>query len=113
KRHTILLSTHILSEVEVTCSRVIIIHRGKIEASDTPENLVGRIRTSGTVRLEVMTGNDDPAQLIEKINGVKSIAASQEYGRQRCSIRVEANSDPREEIFRLADQPHWTIRELT
>ena len=49
KRHTILLSTHILSEVEVTCSRVIIIHQGKIEASDTPENLVGRIRTSGTL----------------------------------------------------------------
>jgi ABC-2 type transport system ATP-binding protein len=113
KRHTILLSTHILSEVEVSCSRVIIIHRGKIEASDTPENLVGRIRTSGIVRLEAMTGNDDPVELIEKINGVKSIAANQEHGWQRCSIRVEANSDPREEIFRLAVQRHWTIRELT
>jgi ABC-2 type transport system ATP-binding protein len=113
KRHTILLSTHILSEVEVTCSRVIIIHRGKIEASDTPENLVGRIRTSGTVRLEARTGSDDPVQLLEKIDGVKGIATSQEDGWQRCSIRVEANSDPREDIFGLAVQRHWTIRELT
>ena len=39
KRHTILLSTHILPEVEMTCSRVIIINKGKIVASDTPENL--------------------------------------------------------------------------
>jgi ABC-2 type transport system ATP-binding protein len=113
KRHTILLSTHILSEVEVTCSRVIIIHRGKIEASDTPENLVRRIRTSGTVRVEARTGSDDPVDLLEKIDGVKSVAANQEDGWHRCSIRVEANSDLRENIFRLAVERRWTIRELT
>jgi len=39
KDHTILLSTHILSEVELTCNRVLVINRGKIEASDTPANL--------------------------------------------------------------------------
>src|SRR6478736_10019024 len=78
KRHTILLSTHILSEVEVTCSRVIIIHRGKIEASDTPENLVRRIRTSGTVRAELRTGSDNPVEMLEKIAGVKSVAIHQE-----------------------------------
>ncbi len=47
KHHTILISTHILPEVEMTCSRVIIINKGRIEASDTPKNLVDRIRTSG------------------------------------------------------------------
>jgi ABC-2 type transport system ATP-binding protein len=113
KRHTILLSTHILSEVEVTCSRVIIIHRGKIEASDTPENLVGRIRTSGTVRVEVRTGSDDPVEILEKIAGIKSVAAILEDEWHRCSIRVEANSDLRETIFRLAVERRWTIRELT
>jgi ABC-2 type transport system ATP-binding protein len=113
KRHTILLSTHILSEVEVTCSRVIIIHRGKIEASDTPENLVGRIRTSGTVRVEVLPGSDNPVEMLEKIVGVKSVTANQEDGWHRCSIRVEANSDLREDIFHLAVERRWTIRELT
>src|SRR5438045_5993757 len=52
EQHTILLSTHILPEVEMTCSRVIIIHKGRIEACDTPENLLGRIRTAGGVTLE-------------------------------------------------------------
>jgi ABC-2 type transport system ATP-binding protein len=113
KRHTILLSTHILSEVEITCSRVIIINRGKIEASDAPENLVGRIRTSGTVRIEAKTGNDDPVQLIGKVVGVKSVSTAEEDGWHRCSIRIEANSDLREEIFRLAVARNWTIRELT
>jgi ABC-2 type transport system ATP-binding protein len=113
KRHTILLSTHILSEVEVTCSRVIIIHRGKIEASDTPENLVRRIRTSGTVRVELRTGSDDPVEMLDKIVGIKSVAAHLEEGWHRCSIRVEANSDLREEIFRLAVERRWIIRELT
>ncbi len=47
KQHTILLSTHILPEVEMTCSRVIIINKGRIEACDTPENLLGEIRTRG------------------------------------------------------------------
>src|SRR6201988_4753930 len=88
ERHTILLSTHILSEVEATCSRVIIINRGRIEASDTPENLVGRIRTSGIVRLEAKTGSDDPAEMLEKIVGIKSVTTNQEEGWHRCAIRV-------------------------
>ena len=45
-QHTILLSTHILPEVEMTCSRVIIIHKGRIEACDTPENLTGKNQAS-------------------------------------------------------------------
>jgi len=113
QRHTILLSTHILSEVEITCSRVMIINRGKIEVSDAPENLVGRIRTSATVRLEAKTGNDDPVEMIERVPGVKSVSATEEEGWQRCAIRVEANLDLREEIFRLAILRRWTIRELT
>jgi ABC-2 type transport system ATP-binding protein len=113
ERHTILLSTHILSEVEMTCSRVLIIHRGKIEASDTPENLVGQIRTSGTVKVQAKTGGDDPVQMIEKIPGVKSVSANMEDGWQQCSIRVEANSDLREAVFRLAVERHWVVRELT
>ena len=113
ERHTILLSTHILSEVEMTCSRVIIINQGKIEASDTPENLVGQIRTSGTIRLEATTGSDNPVPWIEKLPGVKSVTTVEEDGWQRCSIRVEARSDPREAIYRLAVDRRWIVRELT
>src|SRR5206468_2872291 len=53
KRHTILLSSHILPEVEMTCNRVIIIHRGKILASDTPDNLVRTLNAGGLINVEV------------------------------------------------------------
>ena len=59
RQHTILLSTHILPEVEMTCSRVIIINKGRIEACDTPENLLGEIRTAGGVVLEAKVGADN------------------------------------------------------
>src|SRR5580704_2266068 len=113
ERHTILLSTHILSEVEATCSRVIIINRGRIEASDTPENLVNQLRTSGLLRLEVKSGSEDPVPHLTEISGVKGVIATVEDGWQRCSIRIEAKSDLREEIFGLAVERRWVIRELS
>jgi len=113
ERHTILLSTHILSEVEATCSRVIIINRGRIEASDTPENLVNQLRTSGLLRLEVKSGSEDPVPHLEEIAGVREVRAVSN-GEWRCfEIRIEANSDPREQIFQLAVGRKWVIRELS
>ena len=113
ERHTILLSTHILSEVEATCSRVIIINRGRIEASDTPENLVNQLRTSGLLRLEVKSGSEDPVPHLEEIAGVREVRAVSN-GEWRCfEIRIEANSDPREQIFQLAVRRQWVIRELS
>src|SRR5437763_10672293 len=56
KQHTILLSTHILPEVEMPCSRVIIINKGRIEACDTPENLLNQMGTATGVVLEAKTG---------------------------------------------------------
>jgi ABC-2 type transport system ATP-binding protein len=113
QRHTILLSTHILSEVEATCSRVIIIHRGRIEASDTPERLVQQLRTSGLIRLEAKTGEDDPAEFIRKFVGVKEVTVSRENDWRQCAVRVEANADPRPEIYDLAVSRHWSVRELS
>src|SRR5207248_6632988 len=58
-KRTVLISTHILPEVEIMCSRVIIIHKGKIRASDTAENLLKNHRAAGLVRLEARdTGTD-------------------------------------------------------
>src|ERR1700740_1248859 len=78
ERHTILLSTHILPEVEMTCSRVIIIHKGRIEACDTPENLLGQIRQAGGVVLEAKVGNDNGAEELKKISGVRDVIADGE-----------------------------------
>jgi ABC-2 type transport system ATP-binding protein len=113
KQHTILLSTHILPEVEMTCSRVIIINRGRIEACDTPENLLGRIRTAGGVLVEAKIGNDDGAEELKKIAGVRDVTVSTDGDWQVFALRVEANTDVREEVYRLANTRHWTLRELS
>src|SRR3979411_213617 len=67
KQHTILLSTHILPEVEMTCSRVIIINKGRIEACDTPQNLLDEIRTAGGVVVEAKVGNDNGVEQLKQI----------------------------------------------
>jgi ABC-2 type transport system ATP-binding protein len=113
KQHTILLSTHILPEVEMTCSRVIIINRGRIEACDTPENLLGRIRTAGGVFVEAKVGTDDGAEELRKIAGVRDVTASVDGDWQVFALRVEANTDVREEVYRLASARRWTLRELS
>src|SRR5882762_2858612 len=70
KHHTILLSTHILSEVELTCSRVLVINRGRIEASDTPANLTKLVRGGGSISLEVKAPG---AEVIEKLKALPKV----------------------------------------
>src|ERR1700732_3626023 len=113
EQHTILLSTHILPEVEMTCSRVIIIHKGRIEACDTPENLLGQIRQAGGVVVEAKVGNDNGAEELKKISGVRDVVTDSEGDWKIFSLRVESGADVREEIFRLATARHWTVRELS
>jgi gliding motility-associated transport system ATP-binding protein len=113
RQHTILLSTHILPEVEMTCSRVIIIHGGRIEACDTPENLLGKIRQAGGVELEAKVGNDKGEEELKKIPGVRDVITDGENDWKRFSLRVESGADVREEVFRLAVERRWAVRELT
>jgi len=113
KQHTILLSTHILPEVEMTCSRVIIIHKGRIEACDTPENLLGKIMQAGGVVLEAKVGVDNGGEELKKISGVRDVTVDADGDWKIFSLRVESGADVREEIFRLAIDRHWTVRELT
>jgi len=113
KQHTILLSTHILPEVEMTCSRVVIIHKGKIEACDTPENLLAQIRQAGGVIVEAKTGQDDGAEELKKISGVRDVSVNREDDWNVFSLRVESGLDVREEIFKLAPARHWSLRELS
>ena len=113
KQHTILLSTHILPEVEMTCSRVIIVHRGRIEACDTPENLLGKIRQAGGVELEAKVGNDNGEEELKKISGVRDVVTGGRDEWKRFSLRVESGTDVRDAVFQLAVERHWAVRELT
>src|SRR6202166_2031290 len=113
KQHTILLSTHILPEVEMTCTRVIIIHKGRIEACDTPENLLSQIRQAGGVIVEAKVGNDNGAEELKKIAAVRDVTTEQEGDWKVFSLRVESRPDVREEVFRLPSARRWTLRELS
>jgi ABC-2 type transport system ATP-binding protein len=113
KQHTILLSTHILPEVEMTCSRVIIIHKGRIEACDTPENLLGQIRQAGGVVVEAKIGNDNGAEELKKISGVRDVTTETDGEWKIFSLRVESGTDVRTEVFQLASARRWTVRELS
>src|SRR5437870_6526938 len=107
KQHTNLLSTHILPEVEMTCSRVIIINKGRIEACDTPENLLGQIRTAGGVVLEAKVGPDNGPAELKKIAGVREVTTETDGEWKIYSLRVESGADVRPEVFRLARDRHW------
>lgn len=99
--HTIILSTHILPEVSDTCSRVIIINEGRIEASDTPENLRANLQGANALLLEVEGPADEIQARLAMERGVRSVNHESGDGR-RIVWRVEAEKDdqiPR----RLAD----------
>src|SRR5450631_1866130 len=74
--HTIILSTHILSEVEESCEQVIIINQGKIVAQDTVENLTNRLRGSESVAVEIRAANGsvDPAAVQRKLEQIAGVS---------------------------------------
>ncbi len=111
---TILLSTHILPEVEMICHRVTIINRGMIVAVDTPENL--RRRLAGTQVIEVELRGDAGAieQGLKQLPGVVRVSRQgQADGYLTCQVEAPAGTEIRETIFRLAVERQWTLRQLT
>jgi ABC-2 type transport system ATP-binding protein len=112
RHHTILISTHILPEVEMTCSRVIIINKGKIEAMDTPENLRARISASGEIALEAKVENVKAVvSKLRALAGVKDVTHHKVGDWTR--FQLSAADDSRERIYELAVAEKWPLRELT
>jgi ABC-2 type transport system ATP-binding protein len=111
-RQTILLSTHILSEVQACCDRILLLHHGKLRANDTPQNLVKKLRVTSDVHVELGGGTDYESHL-GKITGVRKITADKsEPPWHRFTLRVEARADIREALFDLALKQKWQVREI-
>lgn len=115
---TVLLSTHILSEVEASCSRAIIINKGEIIADDTPRNLsLGLFNNnkSSTIKISVKT-NEDIESIKEKLLGVKDIykVNIEELSDNIKEIAVYSNmEEPRDEIYKFIKNTDWIIYEMT
>ena len=113
KRHTILLSTHILPEVEMTCNRVIIIHHGRILASDTPDNLMKTLNAGGLIQVEVRGPGSEVQAKLRAIEDVESISAKViEDGYVRVMLTPKPGTDPRENVYKIVSANGWTLREL-
>ena len=113
ERHTILISTHILSEVEMTATRVIIIDKGKIKASDTPQNLIRRLHSSGTVHLELKAKGEQAVKKIETLSDVKNaVHTGTNQGWAMIDVHAFSSVDIREQLFDLAREQNWPLREL-
>ena len=112
--HTVLISTHILPEVEMTCNRVLIMFAGKILAADTPENLQRLMSGNGQVLAEIAAPMNDLldcwAQMAE-IEHYDVSAADGEFF--RCALTPRNGLDLRPFIFATVRERGWYLRELT
>lgn len=110
KRHTVLLSSHILHEVEATCQRAIIIAGGKIVASGSPAELKRDIR--GNLIAEVSGPDTEIRKALSQVRGVSELQAESNNGWHRYRIKMQGQDDPREDIFKLVKSNGWSLREL-
>jgi ABC-2 type transport system ATP-binding protein len=109
--HTVLISTHILPEVEMTCGRVLILHEGKILASDTLQKLMSG---DGQIIVEIAATQSELQACFEQLREIEYfdlVAVSGGY--IRCSLTPSNGQDLRPQIFLLAQQQAWLVRELT
>ena len=116
--HTIILSTHILSEVEHSCERVIIINQGKLVAQDTVANLTNRLRGSESVALEVTAtngnlNNNEVRQKLEQVAGVSRVVLKDTKD-NRCAFEVESlqGRSVRADLARAVVSAGWDLQEL-
>ena len=113
ENHTILISTHILSEVELTCDRVLIINKGRMIGNNTPSELSEKIKSSTTISLELKSQDHDIRDTISNISGIKKITLEKEEDDWKFfRIRVDYGNDLREEIMNLGNKRNWLIREI-
>jgi ABC-2 type transport system ATP-binding protein len=97
--HTVVLSTHILPEVSMTCGRVVIINKGRVVAEDTPDNLMRRLQGAGTIRLEVRGDQAEALAAVRAVPGVLAAHPRAPHGEIAVlDVEAEAGKDVRAEL---------------
>ena len=112
QERTVMLSTHVMQEVENTCERILLISRGKLVADSSVKELLQRAQGIRTVHIEVEGAEVERA--LESMDGVSDIERSEPIdGRKRYTITAtDHETDLRPEIFRLAKHRDWVLWEL-
>jgi ABC-2 type transport system ATP-binding protein len=108
RHHTLLLSTHLLPEVEMTCDSVIILNRGRIICSDKIGNLTRR----GALRVEARGPREEVTAALQQLPAVTNIKTKQDGDYVVCQIET-GGTDARDQIFEVTSARGWALRELT
>lgn len=112
KEKTVIFSTHILSEAEATCDRIVIINRGQIVADGTPETLGARGLQSQLVRITLAgAAESEVVAVLEAVEGVTQVTRTSE--REAGSFVIACDGDRRESIYRTIRAQEWILLELT
>ena len=114
KEHTVILSSHILSEVSQICNRVIIMNKGEVIAIDSPENLEKKVSNKNIVYVTVEDTGNKVIGMKEKIEGIKDIKLEKtnEDGTKKYAIEVEETKDIRKTLFASFAKENLTIFEM-
>ena len=110
-KHTVLISSHILSEIEMTCDRVIILHEGKLLASGEMKQLISESNLA--VVAEICAPLNDIKNWASEIALENSELIEQKNGYVRCRFSAIKNNDIREQIFTIVNERGWELRELS
>jgi ABC-2 type transport system ATP-binding protein len=111
RRHTVVLSTHILAEVQAVCERVIIINKGKIIADERTEDIVKTIEDGYRYKVKICGPAKEVEFALRKINGIKTVEPTGERDLDSFSyiFESEKNVDVRKSVFNLCVSNHWPI----
>ncbi len=111
KKHTVILSSHILSEIQAVCDRIVIINKGVIAADDTTENLTKTVSDALRYTARIDGPRDEVLKVIKGINGVEEVDAEMERepGIYDYEIAVLEGSDIRRELFKRVAARNWYI----
>ncbi len=109
---TVILSTHILSEVQATCSRIVIINQGRIVADDTPEGLRASAQGRNVLLATLKKGAGDVLAKTRALSGVEDVRQVSQNGDIRVRIETGSARDVREDFFRLAVKEQWVLLEM-
>lgn len=111
KHHTVILSSHILPEIEAVCDRIVIINEGKIVADDTAENLSARFSEDRRLQVTVAGPTAETAQLITGIPGVENVTTLDSTANGVCTfaVSVAEGVDIRRDLFTRLAQKNWPL----
>lgn len=113
KQKTLLISTHILTEVQQTCDRILIINKGKIVADGTPTDLEGSMKNVNRLFVSLKGPQDEIRSKLGALSGIQNLKEQSAQGEAGFLLESSSEQDLRENVFRLAVEHNWPILSLT